>query len=98
MRAPVSGDDLEAILVEIRSTKETAQGIAHDGPAPGADVPRVLAGLLSHLAEQLERMASLLSKGSDAAPVANADAQEEDISPQDAPAEPARDLHAGDKS
>ncbi len=105
---------LEAVMEEIRSTRETAEHIAHDGPSPGADVPRVLAGLLSHLAEQVERLAGLLidpsqptlSSGAasvvdrpDEGPSASssdeaADAMEEDISPQDAPAEPGRDPKA----
>lgn len=92
------GDTVEAILIEVRTTKDTADGIAHEGPAPDADVPRVLAGLLSHLAGQVERMASLLSPRDTGTPSSDDDAAEEDVSPQDAPAEPARDLDAEDGS
>ena len=103
----------EAVLAELRSTRETAQGIAHDGPAPDADVSRLLAGLLAHLAEQVERVVSLLPKGTPIGdrpvperravggttpPQEDDDATEEDISPEDAPAEPARDPDAqGDR-
>jgi len=43
---------------EIRSTRETAQKIANEGSTEGADVTRVLAGLIAHLAEQVEKLAS----------------------------------------
>jgi hypothetical protein len=105
---------IEAVLEEVRSTRVTAEQMAHDGPSPGADVPRVLAGLVSHLAEQVERLGTVLSDPSQSArpssPSANSagaqgrpsapavsdgtDADEEDISPEDAPAEPRRDPNA----
>ena len=55
---PAITDELSALLTEVASTKETAQKIANDGPSEGADVPRVLAGLIAHLAEQVERLAA----------------------------------------
>jgi hypothetical protein len=101
-----SGDDLGAILAEVRSTKETAEGIAHAGAAPEADVARLLAGLLSHLADQVERIGGLIALLSpEPDPVARVDhaepslgeptasdedALEEDISPENSLAEPAR--------
>jgi hypothetical protein len=106
--------ELQAILAEVGSTKETAQGIAHDGPAPDADVSRLLAGLLGHLAEQLERVISLVpdatkvagvqgsagghTAAAAATPEADEGSSEEDISPEDAPAQPANDPDAqGDR-
>ena len=84
-------------IAEIRSTRETAEKIAKEGATDGADVARVLAGLIAHLAQQME----LLASGSPAIgttdghahdreePVAQiVDATEEDISPDDAPAHP----------
>jgi hypothetical protein len=72
-----------AIVEEIRSTKATADGLARDGAAPDVDSTRVLAGLIAHLAEQMERLV-----GGD---VNDDVAQEEDISPEDAPAQPPRE-------
>jgi hypothetical protein len=106
---------IDAVLEEVRSTRVTAEQMAHDGPSPGADVPRVLAGLISHLAEQVERLGAFLGDPSRSArptsspagdregprertispPVSDGtDAGEEDISPEDAPAEPRRDPNA----
>jgi hypothetical protein len=107
--APAAG--IQAVIEEIRSTRVTAEQMAHDGPSPGADVPRVLAGLLAHLAEQVERLGGLLtappsatvssprsgmaSSGRPSSPSDDqAGANEEDITPEDAPAEPRRDPNA----
>ena len=88
-------------VAEIRSTRETAEKIAKDGATEGTDVARLLAGLIAHLADQMEKLAAASSSsGSSDGPEQGrqepvtriADATpEEDVSPQDAPAAPARD-------
>jgi len=94
-------NDRSAALQEIASTSETAQKIADDGPPEGADVPRLLAGLIAHLAEQVERLArpvapptpSNVAEGADkitSQQIADAFG-EEDVSHEDAPAVLARD-------
>lgn len=90
-------------ILEIRSTRETAEKIAKDGATEGTDVPRLLAGLIAHLAGQMEQLASGVplsdrergqDQGHEESAPQNADAiQEEDVSPRDAPAAPARDLN-----
>ena len=45
-------------IKEIHSTRETAEKIANEGPAEGSEVTRVLAGLIAHLAEQMEKLAT----------------------------------------
>jgi hypothetical protein len=53
-------DGLEAILAEVRSTKETAERMANgESPKEGADEIRVLAGLVHQMSEQVERLAML---------------------------------------
>lgn len=53
-------DGLEAILAEVRTTKETAERIANgESPKEGADEMRVLAGLVHQVTEQVERLAML---------------------------------------
>jgi hypothetical protein len=64
---PATG--IAAVLEEVRSTKVTAEQMANDGSSPGADVPRVLAGLIVHLAEQVERLGSLLGDPSQRPPL-----------------------------
>jgi len=71
----VDDDPIRSALDEIRSTKETAELIANEGPAEDADVPRVLAGLIAHLAEQVEWVLSIGQPTS-----------EEDVIPERAPA------------
>ena len=56
--ARTDSGEVSSLLQEIASTKETARKIANEGPSDGADVPRVLAGLVAHLAEQVERLVS----------------------------------------
>ena len=91
-------------VAEIRSTRETAEKIAKDGATEGTDVARLLAGLIAHLADQLEKLAAAssssgssdaLEHGREDSGTQIADATpEEDVSPQDAPAAPARDPNA----
>ena len=84
----------EQVRAEIQSVIETAGNVAHGGLEPGSDGPRVLAGLLLKLAEQVERLAHARSAGSSApsgrSPNENEAPIEEDITPEDAPAQPAR--------
>jgi hypothetical protein len=62
----------DAILAEARKTKETAERMANgEGPPGEADDIRVLAGMVHQVAEQVERLASIVS--GDAAPLANSE-------------------------
>ena len=62
-------DGVDAILVEARKTKETAERMANgEGPPGEADDIRVLAGMVHQVAEQVERLAVLVQ--GDAAPLA----------------------------
>jgi len=62
----------DAILAEARKTKETAQRMANgDGPPSEADDIRVLAGMVHQVAEQVERLAGIVS--GDEAPLADSD-------------------------
>jgi hypothetical protein len=62
-------DGADAILVEARKTKETAERMANgDGPPGEADDIRVLAGMVHQVAEQVERLAGIVSE--DEAPLA----------------------------
>jgi hypothetical protein len=90
---------LEQVRAEIRSIIETADGIARDGLQPGSDGPSVLAGLISHLAQQVDRgleaNGATGSTGRDVRDAVARDAEastEEDSSPDDAPAEPSRSV------
>lgn len=59
-----TNEGLEAILAELRSTKDTADRIANgDSPKEGADDVRVLAGLVHQIAEQVERLGELVRTG-----------------------------------
>jgi hypothetical protein len=59
----------DAILLEARKTKETAERMANgDGPPGEADDIRVLAGMVHQVAEQVERLASIVRD--DTAPLA----------------------------
>jgi hypothetical protein len=65
-------EDAGAILLEARKTKETAERMANgDGPPGEADDIRVLAGMVHQVAEQVERLASIVRD--DAAPLAGSD-------------------------
>lgn len=65
-------DSADAILVEARKTKETAERMANgEGPPGEADDIRVLAGMIHQVAEQVERLASIVS--GDTAPLANSE-------------------------
>jgi hypothetical protein len=62
-------DVADAIVAEARKTKETAERMANgESPPSEADDIRVLAGLVQHVAEQVERLATLV--GSERAPLA----------------------------
>lgn len=65
-------DGADAILVEARKTKETAERMANgEGPPGEADDIRVLAGMVHQVAEQVERLAAIVSR--DTAPLAESD-------------------------
>jgi len=65
-------EDADAILLEARKTKETAERMANgDGPPGEADDIRVLAGMVHQVAEQVERLASIVRD--DTAPLAWSD-------------------------
>jgi hypothetical protein len=65
-------DGVEAIVAEARKTKETAERMANGNGPPGeADDIRVLAGMVHQLAEQVERLASVV--GGDEPPLAHTD-------------------------
>ena len=67
---PLHGAD--AIGAEARKTKETAERMANgDGPPGEADDIRVLAGMVHQVAEQVERLASIVS--GDEAPLARSE-------------------------
>jgi hypothetical protein len=62
--------DVGAIVAEARKTKETAERMANgEGPPGEADDVRVLAGMVHQVAEQVERLASVVD--GDDAPLAN---------------------------
>jgi hypothetical protein len=81
---------------EVAALIETANKVAHEGLAPGADGPRVLAGLILQLAEQVARLAEPSAAGSGIAtgrsPNEAEASTEEDRSPREAPADPARSV------
>lgn len=53
---------VDAIVAEARKTKETAERMANgEGPPGEADDIRVLAGMVHQVAEQVERLASVVS-------------------------------------
>ena len=89
---------IDGVGAELESIIETADLIAHDGLQPGSDGFRVMAGLVSQLATQTAR---ILDAGFGIESLGGAKARateqrevssEEDISPQDAPAEPSRNI------
>jgi hypothetical protein len=94
-----SPSGLEQVRAEVRSVIETADGIARDGLQPGSDGPSVLAGLISQLAQQVDRWLAANGAGGsmqqDVRDAVARDAEastEEDASPDDAPAEPSRSV------
>ena len=61
---------VNAIVLEARKTKETAERMANgEGPPGEADEIRVLAGMVHQVDEQVERLASVVS--GDEAPLAH---------------------------
>ena len=61
---------VNAIVAEARKTKETAERMANgEGPPGEADDIRVLAGMVHQVAEQVERLASVVR--GDEAPLAH---------------------------
>ena len=91
-------DETEGVRAEARKTKETAERLANGDYPEGADHIRVLAGMISQLAEQVERLAS---PGSDISNEPRNDREvppgqiegelEEDRTPEEAPADPSDD-------
>jgi hypothetical protein len=70
-------DSADAIMAEARKTKETAERMANgEGPPDEADDIRVLAGMVHQIAEQVERLASVVSGGE--APLAQSDEDDTD--------------------
>ena len=53
----VERNDPNAALTEIRKVRETAERLANGNYPADADHVRVFAGLIQHLAEQVERLA-----------------------------------------
>lgn len=80
-------NDRAGALTEVAKVRETAERLANGDFPEQADHIRVLAGLIGQLAEQVERLGPE-GEGS-AASVATA--EEEDITPESAPAEPMND-------
>ena len=89
---------IDGVGAELESIIETADLIAHDGLQPGSDGFRVMAGLVSQLATQTARIldagfgTETLDGGEARATKQQEASREEDISPQDAPAEPSRNI------
>lgn len=90
--------EVEGAAAELESIVRTADLIAHDGLQPGSDGFRVLAGLVSQLASQTARILDAgsgfegWSEGGTQTPEQREAPTEEDISPEDAPAEPSRNI------
>ena len=89
----------QAVVEEVRKTKETAAKLANGDYPQNADHVRVLAGMIQKLAEQVERLAGGggATPTSDPSSVRSTKARgaeavvEEDQTPQDAPADPIND-------
>ncbi|HET6790203.1 MAG TPA: hypothetical protein VFI35_01285 [Actinomycetota bacterium] len=70
-------EGVDAIIAEARKTKETAERMANgEGPPGEADDIRVLAGMVHQIAEQVERLAGVVSGGD--APLAHSDEDDAD--------------------
>jgi hypothetical protein len=90
----VESGNLDAVRLEVRKVKETAERMAHGDYPDEADHLRSIAGLVSHLADQTERLIEPMR-----APIGeNVDdphdeevALEEDRSPERGPAAPLDD-------
>ena len=86
----------EGARAEVAAVIETAQKVAHEGLSPEADGPRVLAGLILQLAEQVARLTdappSQSRTAADRSPNEAQAPTEEDRSPEDAPADPSRSV------
>ena len=85
---------IQGARAEVDAVIETAGKVAHEGLDPNADSVRVLAGLVLQLAEQVGRLID--GAATDAregrSPNETDAPTEEDTSPGDAPAEPARPI------
>lgn len=94
-----AGDELQAIAAEARRTRDTADRMANGEHPSEADEVRALAGMVRQVADQIERLSTHVS--GQTVDDAFADRHElerlaeEDASPQDAPAEPARIAGSG---
>lgn len=91
-------DQTQGIRAEAKKTKETAERLANGDYPDGADHIRVLAGMISQLAAQVERLASPGSEISTGPrndrspdPGGPEGELEEDLTPGQAPAQPAND-------
>ena len=85
---------VQGARVEVDAVIETAGKVAHEGLDPSADSVRVLAGLVLQLAEQVGRLLDgvATTASADRSPNETDTPTEEDSSPGDAPAEPARPI------
>ena len=86
--------NLDAVRLEIRKIKETAERMANGDYPDEADQLRSVAGLVHHLAEQTERLVPLMPTPLISAPEDAHDrvvALEEDRSPERGPAAPLDD-------
>jgi hypothetical protein len=71
-------DGADAIIAEARKTKETAERMANgEGPPGQADDIRVLAGMVHQIAEQVERLAVVVTGGE--APLARSDEEDDTV-------------------
>ena len=94
----ITTTNLDGVSAELASVVRTADLIAHEGLQPDSDGPRVLAGLISQLGSQL--LIVVNPDSNDPRRSASADrnreendaSTEEDISPEDAPADPPREI------
>jgi hypothetical protein len=91
---------VDQVRAEIRSVIDTAESVAYDGLQPGSDGLKVLAGLILQPASQVDRLIDVLGRdpsparrGAEPRSVNEAEAPtEEDMSPDDAPADPSREI------
>jgi hypothetical protein len=90
----VDSGDLDAVLLEIRKIKDTAERMANGDYPQEADQLRSVAGLVHHLAEQTERLVEPMRAPLGSAVDDRHDAEvvlEEDRSPERGPAAPLND-------
>jgi cytochrome c556 len=91
MSETVAMSETQAVVEEVRKTRDTAARLANGDYPEDADHIRVLAGMIQKLAEQVERLAGGQSPPAPAPGPEAKDAEaavEEDQTPQDAPADP----------